>query len=105
MEYVSAWIAEARTMADTIDAQFFTNGLPEERKEAEERYGRLARCYHTFEMSLSYIQAAIDQTGAYIYDMEQEARKQREAEEMAIQAAEAGKNIVMIQGKKHGGKE
>lgn len=23
MEYVSAWIAEARTMADTIDAQFF----------------------------------------------------------------------------------
>lgn len=57
-------------------------------------------------MSLSYIQAAIDQTGAYIYDMEQqEARKQREAEEMAIQAAEAGENIVMIQGKKHGGKE
>lgn len=64
IEYISAWITEARALADTIDAVFFTNGLPEEEKEdAHAFFGRATASFHTLEMSLVWIQNAVDEIG------------------------------------------
>jgi len=83
IEYISSWIGEARELADTIDAEFFTCGLPESKEEdPHEFFKRATANFHTLEITLDWIQNAVDNAGDYIL------RKEKEEQEKARKLAE-----------------
>ena len=73
MEYVYCWIGEARRLADTLDEVFFNNGIPEGDAEALHAFfGRLTANFHTLEMTLDWIQKAVEETESFLFLKERE---------------------------------
>ena len=107
MEYVASWIGEARTLADALDGEFFTNGLPEAEKEDPHAFfGRVTASFHTLEMTLDWIQNAVEAAGGYIFCKEKEEQERARAEaEAAEQAAAGAGNILPITDGKRGRKK
>ncbi len=112
MEYVAGWIMEARNAADALDAAYFAKGLPEDSREAVEHFKGAAGCFHALEMTLEWIQMAVEETGKCIFrkEMEEEERERRLeekrlAEREAAQAAAGAGNILPITDGKRGRKK
>lgn len=107
MEYVADWIGEARTLADIIDAEFFTTGLPEaNEKELREHLIRATASFHTLEMTLDWIQNAVEAAGSFIFCKEKEEQeKARKLAEKQEQAAGGTGNIMPITDGKRGRKK